>query len=374
MIIFWFWVLRHLSVHSQHEYLLTMTMTTRTSPTTTGPLLASMVHLFAWTLPLLICLLVHSVGVCECLAQGHRKTMHIIPASREEQYPPLVLLGGIAQTKASWDHHLVSLARNRRVLVYECLGQGDHTIPTDAEVDASLPAQGKLLLETLKEILIDDSDQKELVSADIAGFSFGGRVAMATTCLQKGLCDNNDYGVRIRRLHLTGVGGDRSDFGHLAMQSFPDIIRSDPSLRSFAWSILLATYSSSYLRSLPEKTLERFLDHISSSNKSEGLLAILEQAEVSDTDDPWHVVNMADRLAEESKSQSNQNKTVGQLCVGEFDKMAPIGSVEDLGKKTNWIAQKIDILSDCGHAVVLEKPREWRESVLSFLDDDSATI
>jgi pimeloyl-ACP methyl ester carboxylesterase len=291
-------------------------------------------------------------------------------------YPPLILLGGIAQTKASWDHHLVSLARNRRVLVYECLGQGDHTIPVDADVDASLPAQAQILLETLDEVLVTDESKRknDPVFVDIAGFSFGGRVAMATACLQndRDRCDDN--GVRIQRLHLTGVGCDRSDFGHLAMLSFPDIVRNDPSLRSFAWSILLATYSSGYLRSLPETTLERFLDHIASSNNLEGLLAILEQAEVKDMEDPWHVANMAGRLAELSRLQSNPNNNntiLGKLCVGEMDTMAPVDEVERLRDKSDWIKKEVDVLPDSGHAVVLEKPRAWRESVLSFLNDNN---
>ena len=345
-------------------------------------------HLFARVLPLLIIiLLVHSVVICECLVQQqqHHRSIHITPASREELYPPLILLGGIAQTKSSWDHHLVSLARNRRVLVYECLGQGDHTIPSDdADVHASLPAQAQILLETLGEVLVTEEgksqNKNDPVVVDIAGFSFGGRVAMATACLQndRDHCQRN--GVRIRRLHLTGVGCDRSDFGHLAMLSFPDVVRNDPSLRSFAWSILLATYSSGYLRSLPETTLERFLDHIASSNHPGGLLAILEQAEVKDTEDPWHVANMADRLAELSRSQSNPNSNnnsnnntilVGKLCVGEMDAMAPVDEVERLREKSDWIQKEVDVLPDCGHAVVLEQPRAWRESVLSFLNDNN---
>ena len=311
--------------------------------------------------------LLHSALPCECLVDQH-PSIRITPASREESYPPLILLGGIAQTKTSWDHHLLSLARNRKVLVYECLGQGDHIIPKDSDADASLPAQARLLLDTLNAVLLDDENQKESVPVDIAGFSFGGRVAMAATCLLSESSDD-DNGVRIRRLHLTGVGVDRSDSGHLAMKSFPDIINGDRSLRSFAWSILLATYSSSYLRSLPENALQRFLDHISASNKSDGLLAIIERAEVSDKEDPWHVANMADRLAEKFQSQSNP--TMGKLCVGEFDKMAPVEAVEELGKNSDWIMSKVDVLSNCGHAVVLEKPREWRDSVLSFLDDDT---
>lgn len=331
---------------------------------------SSCCYSFAWYLPLVVVttfLFLHSAVKCECLVDRN-PSVRITPASREELHPPLILLGGIAQTKTSWDHHLLSLARNRKVLVYECLGQGENMIPEDSDVDASLPAQAQLLLDTLNKVLLDEDDRKEIVAVDVAGFSFGGRVAMAATCLQSDNNDN-DNGVRIRRLHLTGIGGDRSNFGYLAMKSFPDIIRGDSSLRSFAWSILLATYSSSYLRSLPESTLERFLDHIAASNKPDGLLAIIAQAEVSNKEDPWHVVNMARRLTEQFQSQSNP--TTGKLCVGEFDKMAPVEAVEYLSENNDWILSKVDILPDCGHAVVLEKPRDWRESVLSFLDEDT---
>mmetsp|Transcript_19375 Transcript_19375/g.44292 ORF Transcript_19375/g.44292 Transcript_19375/m.44292 type:complete len:363 (+) Transcript_19375:65-1153(+) len=335
-------------------------------------------------------LLLHEAALCHCVVQQqhHRHpSAQVTPASQEELYPPLVLLGGIAQTKTSWDHHLPSLARNRRVVVYECLGQGLNSITTtsdddknEEEMDASLPAQARELLECLDEIMDDENDGPAPV--DIAGFSFGGRVAMAAACLQKDPGGLESFRVRIRRLHLTGVGCDRSDYGHFAMKSFRDVIRNDQSLRCFAWCILLATYSSGYLRGLPEKTLERFLDHISSSNNPNGLLAILEQAEINDATDPWHVTNMANRLTQTTGTNTNSDSrkvVLGKLCVGEFDKMAPVDEVERLCKTSDWIQEDTDILSDCGHAVVLENPRAWRQSALSFLnvvgsdDDDNAS-
>jgi hypothetical protein len=35
---------------------------------------------------------------------------------------------------------------------------------------------------------------------------------------------------KFRRIHLTGMACDRTDYGHLAMESFKDIIQNDPSL------------------------------------------------------------------------------------------------------------------------------------------------
>jgi pimeloyl-ACP methyl ester carboxylesterase len=354
--------------------------------------------------------------------------VQIIPATQNDIYPPVILLGGIAQTKSSWDHHLTSLSKNRKVIVYECLGQGlggglgggvGETIATTAvttmtmtpddnddnnisknvnnndndsdsnnnnDCDAySLPGQAQRLLETLNYMnniisTDNDNDNNDNNYVDIVGFSFGGRVAMAAACFQQQEAQqqvqqqpNNNEGrhkIRIRKLHLTGVGCDRSDFGHLAMKNFHDIIHNDMSLRSFAWSILLSTYSSKYLYDLPEDKLERFIDHICSTNNPMGLLSILEQSEINDITDPWHVINMADRIINANvNSNNNYNMIDGKLCVGEFDKMAPINEVESLRMKLQW-ETPIDILSDCGHAAVMEKPRAWRESVISFLDDD----
>ncbi|VEU44710.1 unnamed protein product [Pseudo-nitzschia multistriata] len=331
------------------------------------------------------------VDRCDCLVTKPRPRQKsklssartALPASREELYPPLVLLGGIAQTKSSWDHHLGALAEHRQVLVYECIGQGEKAID-DNNLDASLPAQARRLLEQLDAEFTtggrSNDDDNQLV-VDIAGFSFGGRVAMAAACLQTDGVSQKipDHArVRIRRLHLTGVGCDRSDYGHVAMRSFSELIKSDPSLRSFAWSILLATYSPAYLRGLPERTLERLVDFIASSNNADGLLAILDQAEVSDVEDPWHVVNMADRLVssgetpEFSEGTGSKGAVTGKLCVGEFDRMAPVEGVALLQKKLGWIRHGVDVLPDCGHAVVLEQPRAWRESVLSFLNANGA--
>lgn len=276
-------------------------------------------------------------------------------ASEDERYhyryPTLVVLGGIAQTTASWEHQMPSLSRNRKVIVYECLGQGkgsdEETAADDdfAADDVSLPFQAKLLLKALDELV---EDPNELV--DIAGFSFGGRVALTAASINSG---------RFRRLHLTGVGCDRSDYGHLAMDSFQDVIQSDPSLRSFAWAILLATYSPKYLRQLSNDMRERFLSHISTNNSPDGLLAILQQAEVRDESDPCHVKNMGEKVG--------KTNIITKLCVGELDLMAPVDQVQLLGEKLG--SQGVDVIPGCGHAVAVEGARAWKNSLVTFLNE-----
>lgn len=306
------------------------------------------------------------------LAQGRR--CRVVPAAvtgdEMIMHPPLVLLGGMAQSLSAWDHQLPFLSRNRQVVIYECLGQGPgkHSISSnnsdkrdedgnndiDNDSNYTLPRQAEMFWEALDELLPMENDQPSIV--DMAGFSFGGRVAMAAATLQHG---------RVRTLHVTGVALDRNDRGHLAVQSFSDILQGDASLRSFAWSILLATYAPSYLRKLPANTMERFLHHICENNSRSGLLHLLRQAEICDTADPWHVTNMADRMDPALRSGSSSSLCRIRICVGELDDMAPVEHAKALSDK---LMGKVDVLPGCGHAVVVEAPHLWRESILSLID------
>lgn len=272
--------------------------------------------------------------------------------------PPLVLVGGMSQSLTSWDHHIPTLSRTRDVILYECLGQGpEYQSSNDANV--TLPRQAEMLWETLDELLHSNDDgccdNKHYV-VDMAGFSFGGRVLMAAATIRQ-----NQIG-KIQHLHLSGVATDRSDRGHMAMRSFLDIIEADKSLRSFAWSILLATYSSRYLRTLPNETLQRFIQHICENNTPSGLLSLFRQSEITDETDPWHVKNIIERIDPELIGQRMK------ICVGEHDEMAPVEFASTMNRKLVGNHRQLDVLSGCGHAVTVESPRQWRESLLSLLD------
>lgn len=264
----------------------------------------------------------------------------MIKPSGNVLHPPLVLIGGMAQTKGSWDHHLPSLSRNRQVIVYECIGQGKSNLDPSELQNVSLQMQA----ETLTEKVLRDLE----VPVDLVGFSFGARVALATACLSPDC---------IRKMHLTGVASERSNYGNLAIEAWKSSVQSDPSLRLFAWSILMATYSPSFLQSQP---MDRYIDHICKTNSREGLLALLKQAEVSDLDDPWHVVNMAERIKQKGIS--------GKLCVGELDHMAPKEQAIDLCSKLGFTDTLV--IPNCGHAVAIEGARAWKQDVLDFLNSE----
>jgi pimeloyl-ACP methyl ester carboxylesterase len=350
--------------------------------------------------------------------------------SKEPSPPPLILLGGMAQTIASWQSHMSALSspssqnQNRLVLAYECLGQGRRPVPfnNDDENDddgyfcnVTLPRQAEILMSVLNEVFPsaehdEQQQQQHQQQFDLVGFSFGGRVAMATACL---------YPNRIHKLHLTGVALERSDSAHLQIASWKDLLlhhdddddddinhnhnsinTSNSYLRSFAWSVLLATYSPSFLRrqqhqqqQVPSSSsqlsacsnttttttsrLETWIHHIRSSNDRDGLLALLQQAEIDNIEHPWHVASMADRLAALVANSNNRDSSssspihiVGHVCVGALDSMAPPDEAAKLCHRLGWDAPTI--VPDCGHAVALEAPRQWRSNVLDFLSSSSS--
>ena len=221
-------------------------------------------------------------STCFALVRNFANNVHVFEPNGETLYPTMFLLGGMAQTVSSWEHHLPALSKNRKVVVYECIGQGksweeeeEETLEPSLFQNVSLPFQAETLLELIQEV------EPNSKSVDLVGFSFGARVSMASACIKPEL---------IRKLHLTGVATDRSDYGHLAVEAWKESLKNDKSLRSFAWSILMATYSPTFLRSQP---VEKYIEHISRTNSRLGLMALLEQAEVTDKDDPWHVINLS---------------------------------------------------------------------------------
>jgi pimeloyl-ACP methyl ester carboxylesterase len=252
---------------------------------------------------------------------------------RESNRNPLILVGGTAQTIASWESHAPALSKNRPFMVYECVGQG----PTPADLtDVSLPFQATQM-DAVINMAFPDHEQVDLV-----GFSLGARICMA-------------YSVRfpskVRKLHVTGVAVEPSKAGSVALESWRDMLKLG-NLHGFGWSILQATYSPSFLHKNVNR-LSLWVRLLTENNSSEGLLAILEQTRGCDD---WSVLAMSKRMT----------RIRGCLAVGEQDLMAPYDQALVLTGILGWADPTV--IDGCGHAVPSEEPRLWRQHVLDFLD------
>lgn len=246
---------------------------------------------------------------------------------------PLILVGGTAQTIASWEPHTPGLSKNRPFMVYECVGQG--LTPADLS-DVSLPLQASQMDSVIK-LAFPHHEQVDLV-----GFSLGARICMAYSV---------QFPSKVRKLHVTGVAVEPSKAGSVALESWRDMLKLG-NLHGFAWSILQATYSPSFLHKNVNR-LSQWARFIADNNSAEGLLAILEQTRGCED---WSVLAMSKKMT----------RTHGCLAVGEQDLMAPYDQALVLTGILGWTDPTV--MEGCGHAAPSEEPRLWRQHVLDFLD------
>lgn len=276
--------------------------------------------------------------------------------------PPLVVCVGMAQTVHNWEHHLAQLGDGGRdVLLYEAAGLGQE----ESTEDLSLPAQAAYLLDTI-HVAFGGSNVEEdgPIAVDLAGFSLGGRIALATALkLQLQKDETHDTTttstanriLQIRKLHLTGVSLDRSDEGRLHLFAWKDHLQHD-NLRAFAWSALLVSYSTPFLMQNKNR-LPQWIDSVCQSHTASGLLQLMEQAHDDTDDGEWSVASMAQKLPRHTSFDA-------RLLVGQDDRMAPMDRVRSLAEQLQWPATTVP---GVGHSVPLEEPRAWRDDLLEFL-------
>lgn len=154
-------------------------------------------------------------------------------------------------------------------------------------------------------------------------------------------------------------------------------------LRSFAWSVILATYSEQCLASSGPERVKTWVDSVCRYNTEEGLKAILKQthhASCEGTADErnqrsdlllWTPAAMAQRI------KSSQSVERCRIVVGSQDKMAHPKQALRLAQILAQTDDDITVLEEeggmykvmegHGHAVPMEAMRLWIEDVLEFL-------
>lgn len=244
---------------------------------------------------------------------------------------PLVLIPGFGQRLENWEMHVPN---DRPVLVYECAGLG----PSTSSRSYDLESQAQTML-SLAADLCSSGARTEL---DVAGFSLGGRVALAAATLAP-----------IRKLHLTGVALERDEFGQLQLLQWKDHLERN-NLRALAWALLSASYTPVYLNKSPERTLA-WVEALSKAHSRDELLRLLAATE--DVGE-WSVASMAERVS--------TSVTAAHVCCGADDLMAPPRSVQQLGELLGCASPTT--IHQAGHAVPFESPKLWRQDMLAFFD------
>jgi pimeloyl-ACP methyl ester carboxylesterase len=183
---------------------------------------------------------------------------------------------------------------------------------------------------------------------DVVAFSLGARIALATMA---------KYPTLIRKAHLTGIAAQRETMGNMIFESWKDMLSPDQgssNLRPFAWSLIMSTYSKTFLEENGLDKVLGWVDHICNNHHRMGLYHLLEQNRHFDP------INDAQDVERSSRTEI-------QIAVGSQDVISTPEQAkrlnDALGSKNN-----IQIYEGCGHAVLNEHPRQWRNDVLTFLN------
>lgn len=248
--------------------------------------------------------------------------------------PPLVILGGMTQTLASWGGQVRPLSALRPVIVYEARGQGQTRLD---------------LRDVTPPVHVGDFDR--LLDAlgvtgpvDLSGFSFGGRIALAIAA---------ERPERVRRLVLTGVSGERGALGRVIVRAWNEVLKTGD-LEGLAWLSLADTLGPRYLEA-NESVLAAFVKATVQRNTYAGIAALFAQTLNDSPDSPWAPFNLAPRV-----------RAPTLLVAGALDRLAPSAEVEALTAAFPGPA-RAEIVADVGHTVAIEAAERWRALVLEFL-------
>lgn len=255
----------------------------------------------------------------------------------------MILLGGCAQTAESFSSHFPSMERSMadwRVIIPEFRCQKNTDLLTK-----------NATMETLCSDLESLIHELGLERPHLAGFSFGGRVALAFAASRPHLVGD--------KLSLTGVSCGRGGLGELIIEGWRDSLRKGD-MNGTAWSFVINGYSREYLEKHSVDWLKTHVTGIAQSADSEKLLDLISYSHEDDTvDTTFSVRQSASRLT---------NKQV-QIIAAEEDRIASAqGSVR--------LYEQLQQRNDCtyvemegGHLVPFENPRDWRTHIVNFLKE-----
>lgn len=243
---------------------------------------------------------------------------------------PLVLVHGLADDHRAWRRSLPDLLLSHRVILYDLRGHGQTTL---GEPDGSLRQLGDDLAALMDAIGVD--------SADVAGFSLGGTIAMRVAI---------DHPERVRRLVLVATS---SRVGRSAAERYRQrvemVTRRDAQLR----------------QTLDHDTADVYAQ---SPNELEEGLVIRRQS----TADPRGYSNacaaMAALNAAPLDPELRKIQAPTLIVASDKDQHCPPKAAEIIA--TGITGSRLEILPDAGHPIPVEKPRELARLINSFLAHD----
>jgi 3-oxoadipate enol-lactonase len=240
---------------------------------------------------------------------------------------PLVLIHGLADDHRAWRRALPDLVLRHRVLMYDLRGHGETSL---GRPDGTLTQLAADLASLMRSIGVG--------SADVAGFSLGGTIAMRMAI---------DHPELVKRLLLVAtssrVGRTAADWYRLRVEM---VEQEDPELRA---------------------TLDRDTADVYAQAPSElddGLL-IRRQS----TADPRGYGNACAAMAALSAAPLDPElariSAPTLIVASELDRHCPPKAAEIIAAGIK--GSLLEVISGAGHPIPVEKPRELAASMNAFL-------
>lgn len=257
-------------------------------------------------------------------------------AQRDEGRAPIVLIGGMTQTLASWGAQIRPLSERREVVAYEARGQGTTELSLD---DCTLPRHVEDFAALHAALGLGGP-------VDLCGFSFGGRVALAIAAERPEL---------VHRLVLSGVALDRGLVGRLIVRGWLAALDTG-NLEALARVSLPDILGPVYLAAnvaLIEPMVRASIER----NNYDGVLALMRSTIDLPEGSPWTAGPLAARIRAHG---------IAALCLGgALDRLAPPDEVAALA---DALAAEHATIANAGHTIAIETPQAWRDHALAFLD------
>lgn len=257
-------------------------------------------------------------------------------ASTPNNATPMVLLGGMTQTLASWSGQLRPLCARREVIAYEARGQGMSEL-----------ALGNCSLAQHVEDFTNLHAALGLVGpVDLVGFSFGGRVALAIAAHRPHL---------VRRLVLSGVALRRGVLSELIVQGWIATLATGD-LSALARVSLVDTLGPAYLEK-HAALIDAMVKAATTRNRFEGIRQLFADTMTAETEAPdslWTNTALAPRV-----------QCPSLVMGGQLDRLAEPAQVQALATA---LGGEYRSFMGVGHTIPIEVAGVWREAVETFAE------
>ena len=256
-------------------------------------------------------------------------------------FPPVLLCGGTAQCCTSWGGIAPAIAASGRIVIsFDARGQGStHACHADAFDMAAHVGDLRALLLALR------TSELPTQPLDIAGFSFGGRLALAFAA---------EHPSFVRRLVVTGVPARRDEAAAKIFEGWRAHL-GEGNLREMISGQITACHSPTFLSKFTPRQLQLLTSATVAQNTIAGLQGLLRDSHVSDESNAYHTINLAHCVT--------AHRIPVRLIGGTLDAVAPMQEVQRLAADNGWDLR----MMESGHNVPAELPLQWRQSVLEHL-------